>query len=85
MDEEIFTSKREREIMEHALGRRHGAARRRGTPDYRNRFVCGDDHDDWNSIQRLVSIGLMQCTISKSANIGGMSVFCVTSKGKAQL
>lgn len=63
-------------ILQHSLGAdKHG----RGTM-YRNRFVTGEESDQWSDCCSLVEMGYMDMRGPIEA-FGGMSIFSVTQSG----
>ncbi len=73
-----FTA-REQHIAEHSTG---WLSR---WPLYRNHFCAGPSHDDWTTIQGMISRGLMRVSFAPSELSGGDTVFCVTAIGIAAL
>lgn len=80
----MHTSKREREIMEHALGYWYSDGKRYRKGE-RNAFVTGPDTEDWAPIQRLCELGLMRLRMKPDDTRGGMSVFAVTERGAREI
>ena len=83
--ESMHISKREREIMEHALGYWYDTKGQRFRKGDRNSFVTGPESDDWPFLERLCDLGLMCVTMRPADDRGGMSVFGVTAKGRAEI
>lgn len=75
---EALCSPRQREIMEHALGRNYYNR----TKDYRNRFVTDEDSEDGRECMKMVDLGWMRILRRKLEVYGGMTAWCVTEKGK---
>ncbi|MCD8139297.1 MAG: hypothetical protein LUE17_05895 [Planctomycetaceae bacterium] len=73
---EISTTKREREIMRHALGLSSKDS------SYRNYFSTGPESDDYEVCQGLVEKGLM--TVRKLPFCNNF-LYYVTDAGKAEL
>lgn len=71
-------SKREREILEHALGWRSS------NPGYRNHYCTSPGTDDFAPLQALVARGLMVDHGADSFN-GGLHTFTVTAAGRQAL
>lgn len=72
-------SEREQHIAEHTTG---WLSR---WPLYRNHFCAGEGHDDWSTIQAMITRGLMRVSHAPSPISGGDTVFCVTAIGIAAL
>ena len=72
-------SERERHVLEHATGW-HSS-----NPLYRNHFVAGEDHHDWEVIQLLCTKKLMCRSMQANDLTGGMDCFSVTPNGIALL
>ncbi len=68
----------ERHVLEHALGWLHERS-----PMYRNRFVAGEGHDDWSTLQGLVAKGLMRAMDNKRWKevLAGDTLFVATIEG----
>lgn len=77
MSEAIATTKRQREIMRHALGLNYKKR------PFRNHFCTGPGGKDYEMCQQLEEMGLM--VSSKSPICPDDVIFVVTPAGKAEL
>lgn len=64
------------ELARHALG-----LDRRHTTSYRNRFVAGPGHDDYNDWMDLVATGLAEHWDASTIPFGGCDLFWLTKAG----
>ena len=71
-------SARQREIMEHALGRNYGNK----SPDYRNYFATDEEIPDGKECEKMCDLGWMKCTRRNCEIRGGMNCYVVTDLGK---
>ena len=76
MPGEIATTKRQRDILRHALGLDQAKE------SYRNHFCTGDGSDDYQDCRALEAMGVM--TAHKRRWVHGTR-FVVTEAGKAEL
>jgi hypothetical protein len=67
---------RYREILDHSLG---------GAKRYRNYFATGEGSKDWDDIQALVHMGLMEKQRTDPQIYGDLTFFSVTAAGVALL
>jgi hypothetical protein len=70
---------KERHVLEHTTGWRSA------NPLFRNHFVAGEGHDDWETLQELCRRGLMRVSREPSEISGGDPVFAATESGIAEL
>lgn len=77
MPGEIATTKRQREIMRHALGLNNG-----GRDLGRNHFATGPGCNDYEVCMQLVDLGLM---VARRVSWVPDILFMVTDAGKAEL
>ena len=74
-----WMSPRERELARHALGLPN-----KMRISYRNRFVAGPGHEDYNDWMQMVADGNAAVRIGSTLPYGGDSLFWLTEAGARQ-